>query len=288
MPCDFTTETVITTIGSQPINTSQQKENAIVAKNTTNTTTATTDNTAINEVPTTTLSPTINADQYEIVTFTEDYIPQVAIAFSVIFSQEEPLCMGTLTTPMHYYNFALQYVQKCAQAKCSHLAIEKNSRMVVGFHLSHDYDTWVEPHDNDAGIITQGKLVDRLHEIYHEEEEEEGQKQRPRNEKVLKICSTGVYSFARGLGLAKRMLEANLKLAKQQGFSKVIVECTGVISQSIYKKSGFQEVARVYYKEYEIEVPHVEEGKITGVKKIKPFINIPAPHEFINLAIKDL
>ena len=244
-------------------------------------------------------SPQPFAEQFDIVLFTPEYINQVAVALSVVFPLEEPLCMGTRTNPINFYTYSVKYAQQCADGKMSFLAIDRTSRMVVGFHLCHEYKTWVEPESADPGVTVQGELLERLHEIYHREQaenthsgcESQGSPRQSghshntgdNEEKILKICSAGVYSFARRMGLAQRMLAENIKYAKQHGFTKALVECTGAFSQKLYKSIGFKEEARIYYKEYEVEVP--VDGKIV---KVKPFESIPAPHEFINLSIMDL
>lgn len=243
-------------------------------------------------------SPQPFADQFDIVLFTPEYIQQVAVALSVVFAQEEPLCIATKTNPINYFAYSMLYAQQCATNANSMLAIDKHSKMVVGFHLCSEYSQWVEPESTDAGIVSQGVLLERLHEIFHNQEHEnvsdsacEAQGS-PRNtpnkcggkkEKVLKICSAGVFAFARRMKLATRMLEKNIEHAKQQGFTKVLVECTGAYSQQLYKSYGFNEVARIHYAEYEVEVL-VGETKV----KVRPFETIPSPHTFINLCTMDL
>lgn len=250
-------------------------------------------------------SPQPIADQFDIVLFTQEYVQQVAVALSVVFAQEEPLCIATRTNPINFFAYSLVYSQQCCDGKLSMLAIDRNSKMVVGFHLCHDYETWVEPHSDDAGVAVQGELLERLHEVYHanqkanmlvQEEPEspfeshgsprtsfDGIKSGEKKQKTMKVCSAGVFAFARRMRLATRMLEKNLEYGKQLGYTEVLVECTGAYSQQLYKSYGFKEQARIYYNEYEVEVP-VEDKKV----KVKPFITIPKPHEFINLSLLDL
>lgn len=247
-------------------------------------------------------SPQPIADQFDIVLFTQEYVQQVAVALSVVFAQEEPLCIATRTNPINFFAYSLVYAQQCCDGKMSMLAIDRNSKMVVGFHLCHDYETWVEPHSDDPGVTIQGELLERLHELYHanekaiQEEPEspfeshgsprtsfDGIKSGDKKKKTMKVCSAGVFAFARRMRLATRMLEKNLEYAKQLGYNQVLVECTGAYSQQLYKSYGFKEKARIYYNEYEVEVL-AEDKKV----KVKPFITIPKPHEFINLSILDL
>lgn len=247
-------------------------------------------------------SPQPIADQFDIVLFTQEYVQQVAVALSVVFAQEEPLCIATRTNPINFFAYSLVYAQQCCDGKLSMLAIDRNSKMVVGFHLCHDYESWVEPHSDDPGVTVQGELLERLHEVFHanekaiQEEPEspfeshgsprtsfDGIKSGEKKKKTMKVCSAGVFAFARRMRLATRMLEKNLEYAKQLGYNEVLVECTGAYSQQLYKSYGFKEKARLYYNEYEVEVL-AEDKKV----KVKPFITIPKPHEFINLSLLDL
>lgn len=249
-------------------------------------------------------SPQPIADQFDIVLFTQEYVQQVAVALSVVFAQEEPLCIATRTNPINFFAYSLVYAQQCCDGKLSMLAIDRNSKMVVGFHLCHDYATWVEPHSDDPGVTVQGELLERLHEVYHANEKAlnppeepespfeshgsprtsfDGIKSGEKKKKTMKVCSAGVFAFARRMRLATRMLEKNLEYAKQLGYNEVLVECTGAYSQQLYKSYGFKEQARIYYNEYEVEVL-VEDKKV----KVKPFITIPKPHEFINLSLLDM
>ncbi|EFC35882.1 predicted protein [Naegleria gruberi] len=235
-------------------------------------------------------SPQPIADQFDIVLFTQEYVQQVAVALSVVFAQEEPLCIATRTNPINFFAYSLVYAQQCCDGKLSMLAIDRNSKMVVGFHF------------DDPGVTVQGELLERLHEVFHanekaiQEEPEspfeshgsprtsfDGIKSGEKKKKTMKVCSAGVFAFARRMRLATRMLEKNLEYAKQLGYNEVLVECTGAYSQQLYKSYGFNEKARIYYNEYEVEVL-AEDKKV----KVKPFITIPKPHEFINLSILDL
>lgn len=242
-------------------------------------------------------SPQPFADQFDIVLFTPEYVQQVAVALSMVFASEEPLCIATRTNPINFFAYSVVYAQQCADGKMSFLAIDRTSKMVVGFHLCHEYDSWVEPHSADPGVTTQGELLERLHEIYHKDDhvttsnscESQGSPrsnetgEKSKKEKTLKVCSAGVFAFARRMRLATRMLEKNLEYARQQGFTRCLVECTGAFSQQLYKSYGFEEVARIYYREYEVEVL-VENSPV----KVKPFETMPSPHEFINLSILKL
>jgi len=236
--------------------------------------------------------PTMNPSDFDIVLLTEEYVQQTALALAMIFSQEEPLSIGTKTTPMAYFPYAFGYAKRCAQAGLSHIAIEKSSSMVVGFHLCSDADEWVEPHSVDEGVLIQLRLLDDLHAVYEEslQNKHNGKSSavtEPR--KTFKICSAGVYAFCRRVGLTKRMFMAALELAKEKGYEQIMVECTGFASQGLYAKIGFKDVARIYYEDYEV-VDHIQNSNGTTIeRRRKPFKCIPKTEgEYVNLMAMDL
>jgi ribosomal protein S18 acetylase RimI-like enzyme len=242
------------------------------------------------------------ADQFDIILFTPEYTQQVATALAVVFASEEPLCIATKTNPINYFAFSMLYAQQCAANGNSMIAVDKNSRMVVGFHLCHEYDSWEEPDSTDPGIVVQGELIDSLHALHRNQKHEnvsanscesqgsprassphQENKTGEKKGKTLKVCSAGVYAFARRMRLATKMLEKNMEHARQQGFTQMLVECTGAFSQQLYKSYGFEEVARIYYSEYEVEV------NVSGEKvKVRPFETIPSPHTNISLSLRQL
>lgn len=70
--------------------------------------------------------------------------------------------------------------------------------------------------------------------------------------------------FARK-GLASTLFQVSVDVARQRGFQRCVVECTGHFSQRGAVKSGFQERAQVIYKDYRFEGRPV-------------FEHIPEPH----------
>ncbi|KAG2389413.1 hypothetical protein C9374_013973 [Naegleria lovaniensis] len=235
----------------------------------------------------------MSASDFDVVLLSHEHVQQTALALALIFSQEEPLAIGTATTPMAYFPYAYGYVKRCAEGGLSHIAIDKASNMVVGFHLCSDADQWVEPQSNDEGILLHLRLLDDLHANYEESQQHNHYGKGTASssgKKIFKICSAGTYSFARRVGLAKRMFNEALQLAKEKKYDSIMVECTGFASQALYAKIGFNEVARVNYEDYEV-VDYLP-NKATGgniERRRRPFKTIPSSvGTFINLMVMDL
>ncbi|KAF0979955.1 hypothetical protein FDP41_001108 [Naegleria fowleri] len=238
------------------------------------------------------ISP-MSASDFDVLLLTHEHVQQTALALALIFSQEEPLAIGTSTSPPAYFPYAYDYCKRCAEGGLSHIAIDKSSNMVVGFHLCSDADEWVEPHSNDEGILLHLRLLDDLHAIYEESQQNNHHGKGTAcdgGKKIFKICSAGTYAFARRVGLAKRMFNEALQLAKEKKYDCMMVECTGFASQALYAKIGFKEIARVNYEEYEVVdyLPNKVNGGIIERRR-RPFKTIPTSvGTFINLMVMDL
>ncbi len=60
-----------------------------------------------------------------------------------------------------------------------------------------------------------------------------------------------------GQGIAQRLVETSLQIAKARGYRYAVTEATGLISQKVFRKLGFEERFRVSYAEYKYEGQHV-------------------------------
>ncbi|KAL9652248.1 hypothetical protein ABK040_011908 [Willaertia magna] len=235
----------------------------------------------------------LDISNFEIKILTEEYVEQVAMALAVVFALEEPLAIGTKTSVEAYYPYALGYIERCAKAKLSHIAVEKSTNKAVGFHLCFDSDGWVEPPSDDEGILLHLRFLDDLHAKYEEEQQKlhfgKSSTTTSHNvKKIYKICSAGTYKEYRRLGLAKQMFQEAVKLAKEKGYEQIMVECTGYASQRLYEKLGFRELTRLYYENYEI-VDTVNQNGTSVERKRKPFVTIPKDiADSTNLMVMDI
>jgi ribosomal protein S18 acetylase RimI-like enzyme len=56
-----------------------------------------------------------------------------------------------------------------------------------------------------------------------------------------------------GQGVAQRLVETSLQMAQSRGYRCAVTEATGLISQRVFRKLGFEERFRVSYAEYKYE-----------------------------------
>jgi len=78
--------------------------------------------------------------------------------------------------------------------------------------------------------------------------------------KVFHIFLLGAREKYRGKKIGNKLLENNLKMATQAGFSTAIAEATGKISQYICRKYGFEDRVSLDYQTYEYKGIKVFEG----------------------------
>ncbi|KAL5292108.1 hypothetical protein ACFFRR_011113 [Megaselia abdita] len=60
----------------------------------------------------------------------------------------------------------------------------------------------------------------------------------------------GVRRDLRGQGIAKRLLEENMKLAKEKGFSVYVCDCSSLFSARLCEKVGMEQTATMEFNEY--------------------------------------
>lgn len=84
---------------------------------------------------------------------------------------------------------------------------------------------------------------------------------------AVKLAMAGVEPESRfaGRGIARNLARVSADLVRRRGFQRCIAECTGSFSQRAAAAAGFQERARVMYKDL------VFEGR-------RAFAAIPEPH----------
>ncbi|NEP90028.1 MAG: hypothetical protein F6K18_26175 [Okeania sp. SIO2C2] len=71
------------------------------------------------------------------------------------------------------------------------------------------------------------------------------------NSKIFHVFFLGAREQYRGRKISNKLVENNLKMAAQGGFSTAIVEATGNISQYICRKYGFEDRVSLNYQTYE-------------------------------------
>ncbi|KAL5284597.1 hypothetical protein ACFFRR_006724 [Megaselia abdita] len=92
---------------------------------------------------------------------------------------------------------------------------------------------------------------------------------------VMQRHGLGVRRNFRGQGIAKRLLEENMKLAKEKGFSVYACDCTSLYSARLCENLGMKQTATLEFTEY-----CDENGS--------PYYNPEPPHDLARSYVKRL
>ena len=133
----------------------------------------------------------------------------------------------------NYTSFAEIFCQKAIKEQLSLVAKDDQSGDVVGFSILEDFVTEVPNLDRlDPRFIPILNLVFELDDWYKS-------KYPVKSGEILHIFLTGVDEQYRGQGIVHKLMEETFNVAKNNGYSKIMAECTGVITQHIRAKYGF-------------------------------------------------
>ena len=164
-----------------------------------------------------------------------------------VFPGAEPMSRALKVTPSDFYPFAEKICQKAVAEGLSHIAKAPVTSEVAGFiiseHLSNESEE--EIHKNiPQKFEVFSQVLKELHEQYEMEK-------KVVNSKMFHIFLLGAREKYRGRKIGNKLVENNLKMAAEAGFSKAIVEASGKISQHICRKYGFEDRASLDYQTYE-------------------------------------
>ncbi len=176
----------------------------------------------------------------------------------------EPMGQALGLTEKDWYDFSAFFMRECTTNGLSVIAVHEDSPdELAGVFINRDFKAPLPPGFPEA-LPRFNPIVDALVSI--DTEYEAG---RPGLEpgQVMDLWMVGVTPGGRYAkkGIASTLFQVSVELARQRGFQRCVVECTGHFSQRGALKSGFQEMARVIYKDYRFEGRPV-------------FASIPEPH----------
>ncbi|MGD1809488.1 hypothetical protein ACP6PL_29205 [Dapis sp. BLCC M126] len=164
-----------------------------------------------------------------------------------VFPNAEPMSRALGVTPSEFYPFAKIICQKAVAEGLSHIAKDSVTSKVAGFiiseHLSNESEEEIHKYiPQKFEVFSQ--VLKELHEQYEMEK-------KLVNSKIFHLFFLGAREEYRGRKIANKLVENNLKMAAQAGFSKGIVEASGKISQHICRKYGFEDRVSLDYQTYE-------------------------------------
>lgn len=192
----------------------------------------------------------------DIVPFEQIHLEEVIHCISHSFTQET-MSKALEIAPQSYISFAKIICQKALKDRLSLVAKDEKSGKVIGFSILEDFVTeFPDLDDVDKRFLPIINLLGELDDWY-----KINYKVKPGE--TLHLFMTGVYEEYRNQGIAHQLMEQVFNLAKNAGYSSILVECTGAITQHIRAKYGFQTIKEIEYKNY------VYDGKLVfkGIKE---------------------
>jgi GNAT superfamily N-acetyltransferase len=163
-----------------------------------------------------------------------------------VFSAAEPPAVAMGLTPADFEPFVRQL---CPRAATDGLTIvARDDSQIAGVMPTDDFAI---PPDLAAGQFSEKFLpilamLDSLDEQYHQE-----RSIRPGN--YLHLFMLAVDEHYAGQGIATQLVITCLANGRQKGYTHAVTEATGVVSQHVFRKSGFVERARVSYQNFRYE-----------------------------------
>ncbi len=193
----------------------------------------------------------------------EEHAPAINRLLGASFFHE-PMGQALGLSEEDWYDFAACFVPECTTNGLSVIAVPEDSPdELAGVFINRDFKAPL-PAGFPKGLDGFAPIIDALVSI-----DTEYEKLRPdlRPGQVMDLWMVGVTPGGRFAkkGLASTLFQVSVDVARQRGFQRCVVECTGHFSQRGAVKSGFQEMARVVYKDYRFEGRPV-------------FERIPEPH----------
>ncbi|NES70723.1 MAG: GNAT family N-acetyltransferase, partial [Okeania sp. SIO2D1] len=173
-----------------------------------------------------------------------------------VFPSSEPMFSLLKVAPSDFYPLAEKICQKAVAEGFSHIAKDSVTSEVAGFiisdHLSNESDEEILKNiPQKFEVFSQ--VLKELHQKYEMEK-------KVVNSNIFHVLFLGAREKYRGRKIGDKLVENNLKMAAQAGFSTAIVEASGKISQHICRKYGFEDRASLDYQTFEYKGVKVFEG----------------------------
>jgi GNAT superfamily N-acetyltransferase len=193
------------------------------------------------------------------------------------FVEKEPMMKCIDFTHEEYYVFAHAFATKMCHEQLSFIAVSNNNELAA-FILNEDTTSEEQLTDFTKlcpKVTPIFELLGSLDDIYFDRHGHANKGQ------VLHLVVVGVDDKFAGQGLARKLVDATLNMARSKGFKKIIGEFTGTFSHSIAVKTGFKEVGiEIIYDDFEWKDAPTEELRKPWQNMAKEMekIGLPCPH----------
>jgi ribosomal protein S18 acetylase RimI-like enzyme len=181
-------------------------------------------------------------------------LEETTLLLSEIFTGGEPSVRYFGITATEYYYFAQLFCKKGVEEGLSIIAKDKDTGKIVAFLLSEDFDSSAPEgiEKIDRKIAIDMAIVDAI--------EEDAKANKKEGERRFHIFFGGTENDYGNKGIMTTLIDESIKLAKRKKFTNIIAEPTGLATQHIFKKFGFEQQKMIEYKKFIFEGKHIYEN----------------------------
>ncbi|MBU3956418.1 GNAT family N-acetyltransferase [bacterium] len=175
----------------------------------------------------------------------EKDLEETAVLISEVFTKGEPSVRYFGITAKEYHYIAKLYCKKGIEEGFSVIAKDKGK--IVAFLISEDFDSskpeGIEKIDRKIAIDMA--IVDAI--------EEDAKANKKEGERRFHIFLGGTEKEYVNRGIMTTLIDESIKLAKSNKFTNIIAEPTGLVTQHLFKKFGFEQKKMIEYKKFVLE-----------------------------------
>ncbi|KHJ41237.1 acetyltransferase, GNAT family [Trichuris suis] len=169
------------------------------------------------------------------------------------FLHEEPLSMTLKATQQEARPFFDQLIRACLPSDASYLIRGKSDQivaMLINKIASLNDDDTYDKIDVPASEPKFSKLADLLNHMAQYMVEHREQFTLPVKRDYLEMEILSVHRNSIGQGLAKKLVDASVELAKNRGCAFATAVATNIASQQLFSKLGFETLYTLMHKDY--------------------------------------
>jgi ribosomal protein S18 acetylase RimI-like enzyme len=176
--------------------------------------------------------------------FKKKDIPATVECITKVFLYDEPMTKILKIKKSEFKIFIESICEKAVKEKMSYIC--KDGDKVVGFRLNEDLIS--EPIPESIKIT---KKIDPIFALLDKLEEKFLKNKRRIKGKYFHLFMVGSLKEYQNRGIAKKLINKTLLLAKKKKFKKAVTKVTNIKSKTLLKKHfNFEEITKINYKTF--------------------------------------
>jgi ribosomal protein S18 acetylase RimI-like enzyme len=177
----------------------------------------------------------------------EDADEAAHLVARVFTDGSEPITRALSVTPEDFRQFVQAFCPKFTREALSVIARDIATGEAVGVQLNDDMGT--ELPDIPGGFGSLAPAMALLTELDHRHFGDQALEPN----RYAHLFFIAVLSGYRRRGICKGLLDLSLEIARDRGYRRAIAEATGIFSQHVLRKAGFEARVEVPYSTFEYD-----------------------------------